>query len=93
MRQGYAEKIENFFKSNSEIQKSVENVDPEFKIIYRKIENKKRMNKFLRVLKPEIEPLVMARNWTTLNDAYQYSTQEENIYKNAEILRNKQKGS
>lgn len=96
MRQGYVERIENFIKRYSEIdksiQKSIDQVDPEFKIVYRKIENKERISRFLRALKPEIKALVMTQNPITLNDAYQYAMREEKIFKDDEMLRNKQRG-
>lgn len=95
MRQGYIERVENFVKRYIEmdkrVQKSIDQVDIEFRMVFRRLEDKERINRFTRALKPEIRPLVMTKNPMTLNDAFQFAMYEEKILREDEILRERQR--
>lgn len=95
MRQGFNERVENFIKRYGDvdrrIQRSIDQEDPEFREVYRRIESKERIARFLRALKPEIKAIVMTRSPKFINDAYQYALYEEKIYRDDELLRSRQK--
>lgn len=95
MRQGHTERMENFVKRYAEIdkkiQRSIDQVHIEFRDVTRRMEEKERLSRFLRALKPEIKPIVMSKNPIFINDAYQYAMAEERIYREDEALRSKQK--
>lgn len=95
MRQGYSERIENFIKRyadiDKKIQRSIDQVSLEFREVTRRMEERDRISRFLRALRPEIKTVVMTRSPEYLNVAYQYAMAEEKIYNEDESLRSRQK--
>lgn len=95
LRQGLTERIDNFIRRyvdiDKRIQRSIDQVDIEFRPVYRKIEDKERIGRFIRALKPEIKHLIMTKNPSTLNEAYQNAMYEEKIYRDDELLRSRQR--